>query len=316
MTKATIIKKLKRINPLSLILFIILAFYAFTIIFVLGWGFSTSLKSHNDFADMGNIMGLPDPKLSQREMFFGNYLDRFINFNVQVNDQSYYSAIFGKVTLQSGFAPFHLMLINTIIYAILCPLVHVFTTLTVAYLCAKFKYKFCEFLYALLLAIMALPIVGSAPSMIKVLRDLGLFGSYFGMIAINLNCTGLYFFVFYAFMQGLSDTYIEAAEIDGASQLHIFLLIIVPLASKMFFTVFLLQFITAWNDYQTPLLYFPNMPTLAYGVVSVAEGGRGKETYIPMKATLSMILALPLIFVFISCKNVILGNMTMGGLKE
>lgn len=316
MTKQQIIKKLKKINPLAVILFIILAIYSISIITVLVWGFSTSLKSHIDFGDMGNVLGFPDSQYSASEMRFGNYIDRFLNFNVVVNDNSYYSALFGEVKLASGFASFYGMLFNTLFYSILCPIVHVFTTLTAAYLCAKYKYKFCEFLYALLLAIMALPIVGSAPSMMSTLRTLGLFGSYAGMIVLNLNFTGLYFFVFYAFMQGISDTYIEAAEIDGASQFHIFLRIIVPLSSKMFFTVFLLQFITTWNDYSTSYLYFPNMPTLAYGVVRVAQGGKGKETYIPMKTTLSMILALPLLVLFVSCKNIILGNMTMGGLKE
>lgn len=316
MTKKDVMKKLKRINPLALILFLLLTVYAISLIFVLVWGFISSLKSHLDFGDMGNVMGLPNPEFSASEMQFGNYIDRFNHFRVQIGDNSYYSALFGRVNLRGGFANFSDMLFNTLVYAILCPIIHSFTTLTGAYLCAKFKYKFCDFLYAFLLAIMALPIVGSAPATMQVLRDLGLFGSYAGMVALKLNFTGLYFFVFYAFMQGLSDTYIEAAEIDGASQFHIFIHIIVPLSSKMLFTVFLLEFIACWNDYQTPYLYFPNMPTLAYGVVRETQGGKGAYTYIPMKTTLSMILALPILFLFISCKNVILGNMTMGGLKE
>jgi ABC-type glycerol-3-phosphate transport system permease component len=172
-----------------------------------------------------------------------------------------------------------------------------------------------------MLVVMAIPIVGSSPAMVSLLRDLGIHDTIFAMVALNFNFTGIYFFVFHAYLTGISDTYVEAAEIDGASQLGVFIKIIFPLCLKTFFTVFLLQFIQTWNDYQTPLLYYPNHPTLAYAVFRMTNntGGadKGMEYQgVPQRVAGCMVLAIPIFAIFVAFNKLLMGNLTMGGLKE
>ena len=196
---------------------------------------------------------------------------------------------------------------------------HAFVAFTCAYLCAKYKFRFSEFIYVVMLVIMAVPIVGSTPSMIRLLRDLGIHDTIFAMVALNFNFTGIYFFVFHAHISGLSDTYVEAAEIDGASQFGIFIRIIFPLCIKTFFTVFLLQFIQTWNDYQTPLLYYPNHPTLSYAVFRMTRNTTVTSIYdqnVPVWVAGCMILAIPIFIIFVAFNKFLMGNLTMGGLKE
>jgi arabinosaccharide transport system permease protein len=172
-----------------------------------------------------------------------------------------------------------------------------------------------------MLVVMAVPIVGSAPAMLTLLRDLGIYDTVFSMVVLNFNFTGMYFFVFHAHLRGLPDTYMEAAEIDGCSQLGVFIKIIFPLCMKVFFTVFLLQFIQTWNDYQTPLLYYPNIPTLSWAVFEMtrATGGDKKGPLyqgLQMKVAGCMILAIPIFVIFLAFNKMLMGNLTMGGLKE
>lgn len=297
----------------------ILAVYAVSIIGVMIWAVITSFKSSVDFGILGNVLGLPDPDYSKMEIRFSNYLRIFSKFTIMTGNSTYYSAIFGRIVIPSKSVNFFGMLFNTIVYAVICSFVHSLATMVGGYLCAKFKYKFSEFVYKLLLIIMIIPIVGTGPATLVLLRNLGLYSTYFGMVILNMHCTGLYFFVYYAFMKGLSDTYIEAAEIDGASQLKIFFTIIVPLSSKILFTVVLLSFIGLWNDYQTPLLYYPDKPTLAYGVYRMSNdttSGTYETAQLPQRVAGCMILAIPMTVLFTLCKDIILGNMSMGGLKE
>ena len=297
----------------------ILTLYAISIISVLIWAVLTSFKSSVDFGILGNVLGLPDSTYSKDELRFQNYLRIFNQFTIMTGNSTYISSIFGRIVIPSKSVGFFGMLFNTIIYAVVCSFVHSFATMVAGYLCAKFKYKFSEFVYKLLLIVMIIPIIGTGPATLVLLRDLGLYSTYFAMIILNLNCTGLYFFVYYAFMKGLSDTYVEAAELDGASQLKIFFTIIVPLSSKILLTVVLLSFIGLWNDYQTPLLYYPDKPTLAYGVYRMSNNTTSatyKTSQLPQRVAGCMILALPITLLFALCKDVILGNMSMGGLKE
>lgn len=315
--------KTKRVNrkigifTICICTFLIL--YSISIISVLIWSLIASLKASVDFGLLGNVLGFPNLKYSADEVRLANYFRIMNKFFVVTGNASYHSEIFGRITVPSQRVDFFGLVLNTIIYAVVGSFMHSFCTMVGGYLCAKFKYKFSKFVYNLLLIVMIIPIVGTGPATLVLLRNLGIYSTYIAMLVLNMNCSGLYFFVYYAFMKGLSDTYIEAAEIDGASHLTIFFKIIMPLASKIMFTIVLIYFIGLWNDYQTPLLYYPDKPTLAYGVYYMSNN-TASATYetdqLPQRVAGCMILAIPLILLFLIFKDMILGNMSMGGLKE
>lgn len=319
-------KKQNSLHVVDILVIVLLSVYALSLIGLMGWGILTSLKSYDDFAIFGNILGLPNLEMygAKDALAFGNYKRILFStvFQFASTDASYYSSIFGYISnCPDKTFTFGDFLLNSFVYSIVCSFVHAFVAFACAYLCAKYKFRFSEFIYVVMLVVMAIPIVGSSPAMITLLRDLGIYDTVFSMIALNFNFTGMYFFVFHAYLSGVSDTYIEAAEIDGASQLGVLLEIIFPLCAKVFFTVFLLQFIQTWNDYQTPLLYYPNHPTLAYAVFKMTNntGGadKGMEYQgIPQRVAGCMVLALPVFILFVAFNKLLMGNLTMGGLKE
>lgn len=317
-------KKIKKQFPLlAIIIAVLLAIYALSLLLLMGWGVISSFKSDDDFTGAENVLGFPDLNVygAIEALAFGNYRKILFreSFKFPSMTVTYYSNIFGWVEKDPDtiftFADF---IFNSVMYSIICSFVHAFIAFLCAYLCAKYRFRFSEFIYVLMLVVMAIPIVGSAPSMMSVLRDLGIYDTVFSMVVLNFNFTGVYFFVFYAHFAGLSDTYMEAAEIDGASQLGIFLKIMFPLSAKVFFTVFLLQFIATWNDYQTPYLYYPNHPTLSYAVFKMLRdtGGSSDDQNVPTQVAGCMVLAVPIFAVFVSCNKLLMGNLTMGGLKE
>ena len=320
-------KMKKKLNAVDVVVFVLLMLFSLVLILLLVWGLLTSLKSYDDFKYLGNkIFGLPNLEAygAAEALAFGNYYRILFStvFQFGSTDASYYSSLFGYVSnapdVMFTFTDF---LFNSFVYSIICSFVHAFVAFACAFLCAKYKFRFSEVIYVLMLVVMAVPIVGSSPAMITLLRDLGIYDSIFAMVALNFNFTGVYFFVFYAHLSGVSDTYSEAAEIDGASQFGIFIKIIFPLCAKVFFTVFLLQFIQTWNDYQTPLLYYPNHPTLSYAVFKMTRntGGtdKGQEFQgIPQRVAGCMVLALPVFVLFLAFNKLLMGNLTMGGLKE
>lgn len=323
-------KKKQAFNPIMLVVFIVLAVYALSIFAVLGWSLLTVFKSTLDFK--ANPVGLPNydyiwgsmpDEFSVQNIKGYNFIRALIGFNeVEVAQRSYVSRIFGLIEKPSRDVSIPFALFNTFIYAVLGAFIYAFVSMTVAYMCCKYKYKFSKIIYLTNITVMIIPIVGSQPAMIDMMQTLGLFDSYSGMIFQKINFTGMYFLVFYAFFSGLYDSYAEAAEIDGATQLGIFLRIIVPLSSKMLGTIFLLYFITLWNDYQTPLLYFPTHATISYSLFRVInfsqlKSHKGEEwTGAPQKIAASLILAIPMIIIFCIFSDKIMGDLSMGGVKE
>ncbi len=309
-------------NALSIVLCTFLMFYSIILIAILLWGLITSFKSTIDFQVMGNVIKFPNKQYSLDAMKGQNYIAIFNSFSYKAENRTYISAIFGKINDNPNITfNFMHLLLNSFVYSIIGALTQTFVSLLAGFLCAKYKFKFSGFIYVFMLIVMTVPIVGSYPSMLKLTRDLALYDTYVGMILLNFNFTGLYFFVFHAYFETLSNAYTEAAEIDGASQFGTFFRIIVPLASKTFLTVFLLKFILLWNDYQTIHLYYPNHPTLSYGVYKMSMNttglNHGFDTQsLPQRVAGCMILALPILVLFLSTKKLLLGNLTMGGIKE
>ena len=92
------------------------------------------------------------------------------------------------------------------------------------------------------------------------------------------------------------------------------------MACKIIFSVMLIQFIIYWNDYQMAIMYMPTHPTLSYGIYHMTlESASGEfATYakiVPVKTAGAMLLALPILSIYIALKDKIIGNMSMGGIK-
>ncbi len=302
------------LNKLLLwVIFVVLILYSITILFTIIWGLITSLKSDIDFASLGNTMGLPRWEFSKKEIKLYNYTYLINVFKLEVVAK-YYS---GNVLISSrGIYRFPHMILFSLIYCGIGCVVSTLVPCLVAYLVTKFKYKFSKIVFGTALLIMTLPIVGSEPARLALLRDLRIYDTFIGEFLMKSSFLGMYFFVFTAFFEGLSDTYAEAAEIDGASQFKIMTRIIFPLASKTIATVMLVIFITFWDDYQTPLLYLPTKPTLAYAVYEIVNGNAKLGIQTPGKIAGCMLLALPILVAFICLKDKLMGNVTMGGIKE
>lgn len=301
---------------LVVVICVVLSIYTISVFLPFLWGLMTSFKSNMDFLTKGNVLGFPNKQYSSDEMFkFQNYVVIFSKFELKVS-ANYISGT-GKISYEKtvGFFGF---LLNTLLYAGGGCIISTIVPCVVAYMCAKYKYKFSKIVYAVALLIMSIPIVGAYPSELKLLRQLNLYDSFIGNYIQKFNFTGMYFFVFYAFFETLPDSYYEAAEIDGASQWSIMVSIILPLAGKIISTVLLINFITYWDDYQTPLLYMPTKPTIAYAIFKlVREGGSSKGIIgnVPIQFAACMFLALPIFVIFIVLKDKLMGNISMGGLK-
>ena len=316
--------KTKRTSVVDKIVFItiavILVVYTVSLLVPLAWGLLTSLKSAMDFhAPKNNVLGLPILEWSSETVKLANYKNvlEFLDFNRTVK----YISMFGEVTHTTKNAGMLRMIINTILYAGVGALIKAMVPAIVAHTCVKYRFKFSEVVYAISLFVLIVPIVGAYPAELTFLRKIGLYDTIYGSWIQNCSFVGTYYFVFVAFYKGLSVTYDEAAELDGASQLRILISIALPLSIKIIATVWLIQFITLWNDYNTPMMYLPTIPTVAYAIFNIAYGGGSGEANrvlgnVPAQTAACMLLALPILVLFIIFKNKIMGSITMGGLKE
>ena len=294
--KAT--KAKKNFSVFYAIIFLFLALYVFAFCFLFGWGFINSFKGQYDdgFGYYFDKIGFP------KIWHFTNYVDVFFKLEIEINAVKYNIL--------------H-MLSNTLLYTLGTAFVSTITPCIVAYLIATYdKFIFSKIVHTFVIVTMMLPIIGASPSVIQVLRFFKYYDSIVGMWLMNVNfLVGIHFLIFYDAFRGVSKTYKEAAEIDGASQFRTMVSVMLPLVKTVFITVFLLRFIAYWNDYQTPLLYMPNNPTIAYGIFIFSFQSDNVYSTVPMKLSAAFIIAIPIIVLFVIFRNKIMQNVTVGGVK-
>lgn len=308
------------------ILFVALALYTLIMLSSLLWGLITSLKSSNDFENFGNVIGFPNisvegtpyagiPSGRDALLKLANYkivLEKFV-----ITRRAVYYGLGPEQIVHTCKAGFGELLVNTLLYTVGGALIYALMPALTAYLCAKYPYKLSAIIVVVYTLMMCMPIVGSTPFELTFLRNTGLYDNIIGNYIQKMTGSGMYFFVYLAYFKGTSETYREAAQIDGASQLRIMTTIYFPLAIKIIATVFLIQFVALWNDYQTPLLYLPTHPTLAYAVYYVSyEAFEPALYHTPPRIAGLMLLAVPIVILFAIFKDKLMGDISLGGIKE
>lgn len=279
-------------SPFFVVLFVLLAIYSLILIGLLVWAMISAFKTPRDFQT--NPVGLP-------EKIVNNFGEAIKLYKIQV----------GGVKGRPRYDMFPQMLYNSVLYSVGCALFNTVVTCLTAYCCARYKYRLSKIVYAVVLVTMTIPIVGSLPSQIQVSQALGIYNKIWGMWLQSASFLGLYFLVFYETFASLPNSFFEAARIDGADDLSLIFRIALPLAKNVFLTIFLLNFITYWNDYQTPLLFLKSMPVLSYGLYLITQS----NAYVPMIMAAATVVLAPVIIIFIFANKKLMGNLTVGGIK-
>ena len=288
---------------LTWILLFFLLLYSIILVGLLVWAIFVSLKTPTmwDNDKVGMPVGAP------WDWQWINYIKVFKAFT------------FVEGPLANGSyiqASFFTMAINSLLYAGGGAFVSTFACCIGAYLTARYKFKFSKVVYLFVVIAMVVPIIGSTPSMLLLLDRLGLYQTLFSVYIMKFNFLDMYFLVFFAVFDALPKDYAEASKIDGASEFQIMFKIMLPLALPTFATVMLIKFIELWNGYDFVLLYLRSYPTLSYGIYKLQKMNSPEMEHVTMRISASLLVAIPILALFIAFRNKIMGNVTMGGVKE
>ena len=282
----------KKFSAFELILGSVLIVYCAFMVIIFLWALNTSIKSDDNF--------LADPRGLTNSFAFENYLSAFNN--IKYKDGLVYKY-------------YETMLLNSVLYAGGCALFQVACTAVVAYCTARYKNVVSTILHYVVIITLILPIIGNMPSMIEIMRKLNLYNTMVGAWIMKLGFNNMYYLIFYAAFKSLSWEFAESAFLDGANHFTVFFKIMLPLTMTLVGTVFLLYFISYWNDYQVPMLYFPKYRTAAYGLFVVFTSTVDGMAYPPAKIAGAVFIFLPIFIVFMIFKKKIMGNLTEGGIK-
>ncbi|HQU70698.1 MAG TPA: carbohydrate ABC transporter permease [Calditrichia bacterium] len=179
---------------------------------------------------------------------------------------------------------------------------------------AKFRFRGRTPLFAGLISAMIIPGQVTMLPVFLLLNKMGLLNSYFGVILPTMaSIFGI--FLIRQYLQGVPDSLIEAARIDGAGEWLIYWKIILPLAKPVLVTLALFTFMGSWNDFLWPLIVLTreDLYTLPVALSSLL-GEHVQDVELMMAG--SVVTVVPVLVVFLALQKYYLQGIMIGGVKE
>ena len=145
---------------------------------------------------------------------------------------------------------------NSIFIAFSTTIIVMFIATLGSFAFSKMKFKYSRQLYYMILACLAIPIASVTSPLFFSINRLRMVDTYGGVILplVAFNAPFMLMLV-KNYFDGIPNELIEAGKIEGASNIRIYLYIMLPLSGPIIATVAVLTFVYSWNEYLIPLLF-------------------------------------------------------------
>lgn len=186
---------------------------------------------------------------------------------------------------------------NSLIIAVSITLLNTVLSALAAYAIAKIPFPGRDKLFGFMLATMMIPGVLFLIPTYVIMYRLGWVGQFHALI-IPAAVSVYNIFLIRQFIIGIPNELIEAARLDGANDLRIFIRMILPLSRPVLVAVAILSFIGSWNDFIGPLLYLntPDKWTVQLGLYQFQTSIPGENVQ-EIWASMTLI-TLPLVIIY------------------
>lgn len=198
---------------------------------------------------------------------------------------------------------------NSVFIAIVVTACRVFFCSLAGYALSRLRFRGRGIVFASLIAIMAVPPVALLIPRFLILKELGLFNTYGGMILpLIIDAAGI--FIMKQFFESIPVSVEEAARIDGAGIFRTFWTIVLPMARPALITLFILSFQGSWNEFAHFLVsrQSTDLHTLTTGVASLTSGELGSGNQFPLKLAAAVLMSIPVAVLFFIFQRRIMSN--------
>jgi multiple sugar transport system permease protein len=202
---------------------------------------------------------------------------------------------------------------NSLVIALLATGLSLAFNLTAGYAFAKLRFAGRERVFRLLLGALIVPAQVAMLPLFLMLKEMGLVNSYAGALVPWLaSVFGIYLVRQYAL--AIPDEMLEAARIDGAGEVRIFVSVVLPTLKPIVVTLAVLTFLGAWNDFMWPLIVLTDHDVQTLPVALAALSREHVQDAELMMAG-AVITVLPVLVLFLALQRYYVRGLLVGSVK-
>lgn len=215
--------------------------------------------------------------------------------------------------MSSSWVPFSRYIFNTIFVTVVATFFHIIFASLAAYVLEKRAFPGRKVISEVItLSLMFTPAVTGIPNYI-IQSKLGMIDTYWVLIIPYIGGSmGLYLMKQHM-SSAIPNALLEAARIDGAGELTIFMKIVMPLVKPAWLTMLMTSVQSMWGITGNTVIFSEAKKPLQYALSQIASGGIARTG---AAAAVSLIMILPPLLIFIFSQTQILDTMASSGIKE
>ncbi|MGH3344513.1 MAG: carbohydrate ABC transporter permease [Carbonactinosporaceae bacterium] len=220
---------------------------------------------------------------------------------------------FGNFVRLFEEAPFARFFLNSFVMAGAITLAHLLFDPLTGYVFAKFDFRFKNTLFVIILGTLMVPFFIRMIPLYVIMSNLGWTDTYRGLIVpFLMDAYGI--FLMRQFIEPLPDELIDAARVDGASELRIYRSIVLPHTKPALAVLGLFTFVFQWNEFLWPLVATDTeeMRTMTVGLTLFNQE---HFTQWNLTAAGAVVLFVPTFLLFFVSQRYLVRGITLTGLK-
>jgi len=204
-------------------------------------------------------------------------------------------------------------MLNSILVSLTTCAIMLFAGTMAAYAFSKLRFRGRHILFLFFVSSIMLPIEVMVVPLFQIVSAVGLHNTVLGM-SLPGAASAIGLFMLKGFMDTIPDSLRESAKIDGANEFTVFAQIILPMVKPGIAALFILTFVTAWNNYLWQLLIGTRSETMT---LIIGIGTLFTESFIDngVRVAASFVGAIPMLIVFFCFQKYFTRGITLGAVK-
>ncbi len=203
--------------------------------------------------------------------------------------------------------------LNSVLVSVGITLLSVLVNTMAGYAFAKLRFRGRDRIFQVLLAALVIPAQVAMLPLFLLMKQLGLVNTYGGVIVPAL-ATVFGIFLVRQYARSIPDELLEAARIDGASELRIFFQIVLPMLKPVLVTLAIFTFMAAWNDFMWPLIVLTDQEHYTLPV-ALASLSREHIMDVEMMMAGAVLTVLPVLLLFLLLQRYYIQGLLLGSVK-
>jgi multiple sugar transport system permease protein len=213
----------------------------------------------------------------------------------------------------SGSLPFTTFLLNSVMITALSMLGNLVSCVLPAYAFARMRARSAGVLFSFMLATMMIPREITLVPKYVLFSRLGWVDTYLPLVVPEFFGVALYIFLLRQFFTTIPQELVDAARIDGASELRILWRVMLPLCKPAIAAIMLFSFVSNWNQVLEPIIYLRTTEKFTIPLGLAMFSGQYATQYNQMMAV-AIISLMPVLVLFFIAQKTFIRGVTLTGI--